>query len=49
MIRSSDLDSVSIKRCLATPWAVPSFAPVQLLFQAYVKIDLLIAALMPLL
>ena len=38
MMRSSDLASVSIKRCLATPWAVPSF----------VKIDLLIAALIPL-
>ena len=34
MMRSSDLARVSIKRCLATPWAVPSF----------VKIDLLKAA-----
>ena len=31
MMRLSGLASVSIKRCLATPWAVPSFLKIELL------------------
>jgi hypothetical protein len=31
MTRLSDLARVSIKRCFATPWAVPSFLKIELL------------------